>query len=819
MPNDVGGTQTRLQAEVYIHSNGYANNNSQRDSAGFNGTASDNNPARCPSPDAVDEYTILANGLDTESGQGRRWIMPSAAWQEPVNLTTWGSGRANVNNPASDCHRRLALILSAGPAQVVQLGLVFTSDTPLGRLRGDRMQRKVVLLSLLCLAGALPAQEIKLIPSPRSVERGAGVLTLQSPVRIALASASEEDRFAAGLLVEELKSVHRLDASIGAEGNIVIGRPGNARIDSEIARRKLDISGLSREESYVLSADSSGVVLAAKTAEGLFYGVQTLRQLVGPGARVPAVRITDWPALRYRALSIDINRGPLLTEEQMKAAIRTMAEYKLNMLFFYMEHVFQYKHSPMAAPPGGEVTPELIRRVGAYARRYHVDLVPHQQFFGHLHNMLKFELYTGMGEIPHGSVLSPASEKTYEWVREACDQLVKAFPSQFFHVGADETWELGEGQSREMAQQSSVGEVYLNYLQRITEILRPYGKRLFFPSDIVLKHPEVIPKLPKELIVFVWIYAPLEDYSKFLEPFVKNGVKFFVCTTLHNWNRPFPAFGNTRVNASYFARDAKIYGAMGMTASHWADDGEALFNMTWYGIAVSAAAAWQPGLVDFADFDRSFDWAFYRNRDETFVNAIRNLYRIHELVRSVNRADANSALYWVDPFSRYGAETVRKLYPVASKMRLLAEQAAVDVAASKGKARLHGSTVPFLELAARRFDYLGMKIQFSKEIADSYRAVLADSSDPVKTRNRMRRISGMDGMTPSLRDYVHEVKAMYRDGWLMENRPYWLDNVLVRYDAEALYWVEKARLFAAAEQELAVTKRLPSPESLKVVLP
>ena len=53
--------------------------------------------------------------------------------------------------------------------------------------------------------------------------------------------------------------------------------------------------------------------------------------------------------------------------------------------------------------------PEQMRRLSAYARRHHVDLVPHQQFFGHLHNLLQYELYAGLGEIPHGSVLSPAN--------------------------------------------------------------------------------------------------------------------------------------------------------------------------------------------------------------------------------------------------------------------------------------------------------------------------------------------------------------------------------------------------------------------------
>jgi N-acetyl-beta-hexosaminidase len=267
-------------------------------------------------------------------------------------------------------------------------------------------------LLLFCLAGALPAQDLKLVPAPRSVARGQGALVLGSPVRIALASSSAEDRFAAGLLVEDWKSIHGLDASVGSAGTVLIGRPGNPRVDRELVRRKLDVSALGHEENYLLDVDSAGVLLAAKTAAGLFYGVQTLRQLTGPGARIPAVRISDWPALRYRMLSVDLNRGPLLTEEQLKSAIRTAAEYKLNMLSLYLEHVFVYAHSPMATPPGGQVTPEQIGRLSEYARTYHVELVPHQQLFGHLHNMLKFELYSDLGEIPHGSVLSPANTKS-----------------------------------------------------------------------------------------------------------------------------------------------------------------------------------------------------------------------------------------------------------------------------------------------------------------------------------------------------------------------------------------------------------------------
>jgi hexosaminidase len=675
----------------------------------------------------------------------------------------------------------------------------------------------------VCLVSVLAGQDLKLIPEPRFIERGQGALALQSPVRIALASKSEEDRLATSLLVEELREIHHLDASInaGSGGSILIGRPGDPEIDAGIARRKLDLSALDHEESYLLSVNSSGAFVAAKTTEGIFYGVQTLRQLITMGGQVPAVKIADWPALRYRAMSVDLSRGPVLTEEQMKSAIRTAAEFKMNMLQLYLEHVFPYSHSPFAAPEGGQVTPEEIKRLDAYARRYHVDLVPLQQFFGHLHNMLKFELYAGMGEIPHGGVLSPTNERTYDWIRQASLQLAEAFSSRFLFAGSDETWELGEGQSRELAKSIGVGGVYLSHMQHLAEILRPLGKRILFPSDIVLKYPEIIPKLPKELIVVAWNYAPRDDYSSYTDAFRKNRLNYFVCTGVHNWNRVFPNFSDTRVNNNGFAREAKKQGALGLIATHWGDDGEALFNLTWYGFVFSAAASWQPGTVDVEQFDRAFDWAFYRNnQDQTFAKAIRSLAETHNLLKSVGAGEATDSLFWVDPFSRYGSETVRKAFPAASKLRLLAEQAAVDLSAGREKARHHRDTVAFLEFAAKRLDYLGMKIQFSKEMADCYRTAQADPATVGKIGRSLYPIYGAtNGMIADLRDYINEVKLMYRDTWLSENRPYWLENVLVRYEDEALYWVRKQKLFDGAAQEQRATKSLPAPEQLGLYLP
>lgn len=231
--------------------------------------------------------------------------------------------------------------------------------------------------------------DLKLTPYPQSVTAEKGELTLSSPVPIVLTSTQEDDRFAAGMLREELKAIAHADAVMasrpGKRPGILIGRVGERGVDREIARLKLDQAALDKPESYLLHVDGTGVLVAAKTAEGVFYGIQTLRQLVpavvsGP-IRIPYLTITDWPALRHRGLSVDISRGPVPTEEQMRSMIRTMSEYKMNLISYYMEHVYVYPHAPMVPPEGGEITPELMKRLIAYARQYLVDVVPQQQTF------------------------------------------------------------------------------------------------------------------------------------------------------------------------------------------------------------------------------------------------------------------------------------------------------------------------------------------------------------------------------------------------------------------------------------------------------
>ena len=450
----------------------------------------------------------------------------------------------------------------------------------------------------LVLAGALA-----LVPQPRSVETAAGDVAV-GPVR--MLSGAPEDRFAA----------EQLGAAAQAGAAVLIGRAGEAATEREIAQRKLAREALRHPEGYLIHAAPGGILVAGADAAGVFYGVQTLRQAMR-GGRVPRVTAADWPALRYRGLSVDISRGPVLTDEQMCAVVRTLAEYKLNMLSLYMEHVFPYRHAPLAAPRGAGITAEKMRQLSAYARRYHVDLVPQQQTFGHLHHVLKQELYADLANTRYGSVLAAEDERAYGWIRASAGELAAAMPGTFLHIGSDETAEIPP-------------DAYMRHMRHVGEMLRPLGRRLMFWGDIALSHPEMLPELPKDMVAMSWTYDAKPDFTGWVAPFRRQGMAVFVCPGLNNWSRVFPNVSVAVANINGFVRDGKNGGAIGMLNTHWNDEGEALFNTNWYGIVFSAAAAWQPGMVDTAAFDATFDRVFYGGADPVAARAVARLDRAQQ---------------------------------------------------------------------------------------------------------------------------------------------------------------------------------------------
>lgn len=625
-------------------------------------------------------------------------------------------------------------------------------------------------------------------------------------------SESADDRFAAQDFIDDLKATAGVALSIGRSRSraIVIGQLGPQTAEL-LKRHAINVPTTLTDEGYLLVATPEQVIVAGKTPAGTFYGLQTLKQLVrGEGAQafIPSVKIVDWPTMRWRGVSDDISRGPVPTVEYIKRQIRTEAYLKLNMHSFYMEHTFASDTHPLIGPEGGSLSFAEIKELVTYAQLYHVLLVPEQQTFGHLHKALRLEKYAELAETPYGDVLSPQQPGSYKLIADWYAELNRLFPGPFFHIGADETFELGEGQSREVAREKGVGAVYFEHLNRVRDLLKPYNRRLMFWGDIALHHPDLIGQIPKDMIVMNWQYGARDDFWSSIKPFQDAGLQQFVCPGAQTWNQIFPNLDAASKNIANFVRDGQKAGAIGMMNTTWDDDGESLFEMAWHPIALGAAASWQERAVDIEKFDHDFDWVFFRSDGDEFTKAERALGSVNATLGIAT----SDEVFWRDPFTAQFQGQATTNADKIRAMRLVVEQAEESLMRNEKWARRNASAIASMKFAAQRFDHLGRRFEVMKKFSDQYWDAYLNLGDRVKVR-KLRYYSG--AIYNNLREMAEELSILkegYRRQWLAENRPYWLESVLARYDQMISVWLAKSRQVDEALRRYEATSILPNPE-------
>jgi hexosaminidase len=688
------------------------------------------------------------------------------------------------------------------------------------------MQISILSLMLAAVAASAGAQStdssLALIPQPRHTTRLRD-LTLGRGVSI-VTPGNAPDRFAAHDLGDELKSRHvRVVYDGTASARIELVRTGTARARTLLAEAKIAWTPEMDAEGYAIVSGGSHLNVVANSAAGIFYGAQTAKQLVegqGVGARLHLVDISDWPAMRYRGFHDDLSRGPMPTLDFQKYQLRTLAAYKVNVYSPYFENTLAYGANPVPAPPGGAMTPDEIKELVAFAAKYHIDVIPEQEAFGHLHHILKYDLYSQLAETPHGHVLAPGEPGSMALIKQMFWQIDSLFPSRFMHLGADETVELGKGQTRQRVTDDGLGSVYLGFLKSIDSTLKPLHRRLLFWGDIASGSPELVTTLPRDMIAVAWGYGPSKSFDRAITPFRQAGMETWVAPGVSNWSRVYPNNDVALRNIQGFVRDGQRLGATGVLNTSWDDDGEAIFNQTWYGVLFGAAAGWQPGESNIPAFEHSYGRVFNGDTTGKIDEAQLELSRAHALLDSAGLGDANDNLFWVDPWSPGGQRVAAQIRPVVHQLRMLAESSLVLIDQARPHVRRNPDAVDAMALGARKIDFIGMKFEFADEMVRMY-ASAADTLTPPDQRVNSRgqeliNISSTNGRADDLRDGYSLIRDMYETAWLRENRPYWLHNVLARYDMATQLWIRRADLVSAARAELGRTHHLPPADSLGI---
>jgi hexosaminidase len=403
---------------------------------------------------------------------------------------------------------------------------------------------QVVLLALAAAHAAAAQQPnaaavaapalLDVIPRPDSIAPGAGAFTLRSPVHIVVPARGRRLREIGQLLRDALARGTGYRVTVAARaprsGDIVLA---------------LDRAAGDGPEAYTLTVSPTGVRIAAPKAEGVLWGVQTLRQLLPPafdsaaGARpsswtVPAVTIRDAPRFGWRGAMLDAGRH-FFPAPFVKRFVDLLSHYKLNVLHWHLTDdqgwrlqirryprltaVGAWRTEPDGTRYGGFYTQREVRDVIEYARLRGVTVVPEIEMPGH--SVAAIASYPWLGctgdSIPVANrwgvfpdVYCPRP-RTFAFLRHVLDEVVALFPSRYVHIGGDEVpkdrWKACADCQALMQSEGLRNEAELEgwFIERIGRYLASRGRRLVGWDEITEG------RLALDAVVEVWRNAATTD--------------------------------------------------------------------------------------------------------------------------------------------------------------------------------------------------------------------------------------------------------------------------------------------------------------------
>lgn len=324
------------------------------------------------------------------------------------------------------------------------------------------------MTSLLAVAAAAP---FALIPRPASVVPGTGVFELTDDLPIV---AGNVEAPTARMLRRALEPATGFDFPIVRKAD---GRAVRLRLDRSLGR-------LGRE-GYRLEVTAKEVVIRASEAPGLFYGCQTLLQLLPPEIdlhaplvrewSIPAVTIEDWPRFGWRGAMIDSARH-FTPREAIFKFLDEMARHKLNVFHWHLtddngwrleirrypklaevgsKRDFSQMNPAMATRsinqrPEGYYSQADVREIVRYAAERHITVVPEIELPGHsaaiiaaypdLGNRVQIEAAGGDASFLGMDNVLNVEDTTVRFLQNVLDEVLELFPSRFIHIGGDEVW-------------------------------------------------------------------------------------------------------------------------------------------------------------------------------------------------------------------------------------------------------------------------------------------------------------------------------------------------------------------------------------------
>lgn len=336
---------------------------------------------------------------------------------------------------------------------------------------------------------------IAVIPRPASVALTGEMFTLTADTQIFVEPNSPESLAIGQYLAERLRPTTGYSLPVQTATGALL--PGSIYLTTSGSDPALG------EEGYELSITPQTIILSAPHPAGLFWGVQTLRQLLPPAVEsstlqagpwtLPAGAIRDWPRFPWRGMMLDVSRhffGPA----EVRRLIDLLALYKINRLHLHLSDDQGWRIEIRSWPnlalhggstqvgggPGGYYTQEEYADLIAYAQSRYIIIVPEIDMPGHTNAALASypelncdgvarPLYTGT-EVGFSS-LCLEKEVTYRFVDDVVGEIAALTPGPYFHIGGDE------------AMATPLPD-YIAFVERVQHIVQAHGKQMIGWEEI-----------------------------------------------------------------------------------------------------------------------------------------------------------------------------------------------------------------------------------------------------------------------------------------------------------------------------------------------
>lgn len=469
---------------------------------------------------------------------------------------------------------------------------------------------------------------MNLIPKPKHIQLYSGDLPL-APIK----TTFPEDR-------------PELDRIISALNTL-----GGSRSTPVPLTIKLDSSSY-QEDGYYLKIDIDGITVHAATPKGVFYALQTLRQIAETEKKYPFLEIHDEPDFPMRGILYDTTRGRVPTVNGLKKIADFCASLKLNTITLYFEHSFAFSEFSGIVSDEECLTPAELREFVEYCRMLYINVIPSVALFGHQYKLLQNDQYKHLCELENYTPTSHywqermlhhsfdiSNPDSFTLVKSFIDQLCDVFPYNIYLPGVDETFDLCKGKNKD----KNVIDEYCMFVDKICSYLNAKGKTALIADDIIQKHNCEFSLKSKNIIFFHWDYSREPGETQF-DILQKTGFPHISAPSVWSHSTLVESLFHSEANIPTLIDYAYKHGSMGIINTVWGDYGHFCdFNCTLYGIALGSEKSWNASTEVTSAFELDFSAVVY---DEHKMNMV-------DIIRAANDVSSSSGVwYWVRWYSK-----------------------------------------------------------------------------------------------------------------------------------------------------------------------